>query len=151
MFANLLNQKRSVSIMVLACILITIFSSLSLAESLPLRPSSEATSIGLPPRESEDGLAVTENELINNLTKVLQPLFKGLNLVLGGIFGVYLIMVISRLYYERKKVQLLKAILYDLDKLNEHYKINNSRSRVGLVKKIMLKLNKWFRKGGNKK
>lgn len=78
--------------------------------------------------------------LQNGLQPVLntfQPLISELILVLGGIAGLYLIMVIARVFYERKKVKLLTKILYDLDHMNMHHGIKCSRDKKTLIQKII--------------
>ena len=52
---------------------------------------------------------------------VLQGLLDRINVLVGGIFGLYLIFILFRIHHERQKVRLLKHILYNLDQLNKHY------------------------------
>ncbi len=59
----------------------------------------------------------------------IQPFFKKLSVLVGGIFGLYFILIIIRVYYERKNVKLLEDIRYDLDHLNAHYDLANSSKR----------------------
>ena len=72
---------------------------------------------------------------LDSLYLLVQPFFKRLSLFVGGIFGLYLILILVRVYYERRKVKLLQAIRYDLDRLNMHYEIGYSTQKKG-----------WFRK-----
>ncbi|MBU0456755.1 MAG: hypothetical protein ABH824_07375 [Nanoarchaeota archaeon] len=66
----------------------------------------------------------------------LQPLYRKLNVLVGGIFGLYVILVLTRVYYERKKVKILQDIRYDLDNLNVYYKVPYSKEREKLIKKF---------------
>lgn len=83
---------------------------------------------------------VTSGTLQNGLQPVLstvQPFIADLIYIIGGIAGIYLIMIIARVYYERKKVKLLTKILYDLDHQNMHHGIKCSRDKKTLIQKII--------------
>ncbi|MBI2668882.1 hypothetical protein HYX14_03495 [Candidatus Woesearchaeota archaeon] len=73
---------------------------------------------------------------VQPLTDVLQPLIQQLLLLAGGIAGLYLLLLLTRVYYERKKVRILDDIRYDLDHLNIYYDIPASRHRLGIFKRF---------------
>jgi hypothetical protein len=52
------------------------------------------------------------------IAEVTIPIISRLNVLVGGIFGLYLILIVARIYYERRKVKILEDIRYDLDNLN---------------------------------
>jgi hypothetical protein len=66
---------------------------------------------------------------IQPLIDFFQPIFVKASLVVGGIFGVYLILLIARVHYERKKVKLLQDIRFDLDQLNMFHGIKTSKQK----------------------
>lgn len=84
------------------------------------------------------------SKLINGFTQPLQetiqPLINIAKYILGGIFGLYLLLVLVRIYYERKKVKLLKDIRFDLDHLNQHFGVSHSAHRKGFFGRIWAKL-----------
>tara|TARA_Y100000310_G_scaffold295459_1_gene326788 strand:+ start:4523 stop:4840 length:318 start_codon:yes stop_codon:yes gene_type:complete len=69
------------------------------------------------------------------LAEVIQPLIKQFTILFGGIAGLYLLLVLARVYYERKKVRLLKDIRFDLDQWNIHHKVSDSRERKGWIRR----------------
>lgn len=71
------------------------------------------------------------------LIDAIQPLITKISVLVGGLFGLYLILSLIRVYYEAKKVKLLQAIRYDLDQLNAHYSLPYSKTRPGLFKKTI--------------
>lgn len=89
-----------------------------------------------------DGL----QEGLQPILGIIQPFISQIVWVLGGIAGIYLIMVIARVHYERKKVRLLTKMLYDLDHLNMHHGIKCSRDKKGLIRRIIHKIAGLFRK-----
>ena len=70
------------------------------------------------------------------LIDIVRPLFVKLSFVVGGIFGAYIILIIIRVYYERKTVKLLKAIKFNLDESNKFHGIRYSSQRTGFFQKI---------------
>ena len=68
---------------------------------------------------------------IQPLVDLVQPIFLKASLLVGGIFGIYLILLIARVHYERKKVKLLQDIRYDLDQLNTFHGVKTSRQKKG--------------------
>jgi hypothetical protein len=67
---------------------------------------------------------------------LVQPFMGKISLMVGGLFGLYLIFIIARLYFEHKKVKLLYEIRYNLDKLNIYHGIKSSRERKHFVGRI---------------
>lgn len=118
-------QKKVLITLLIVLILITSVNAVLEPEELP-------------------GIIDTGAETAGNLVPALVPLieytspiFKKISLLVGGIFGLYLILIITRIYYERKKVRLLKDIRYDLDNLNMHYGLRYSRLNRGLVRRTI--------------
>lgn len=77
-------------------------------------------------------------EALQALVDLIGPFFVKLSVVVGGIFGLYFILILARVYYERKKVRLLQHIRYDLDHLNYHFKLPTSRQQIGFFHKYVL-------------
>ena len=69
---------------------------------------------------------------------LIRPFFLKLSVIVGGIFGLYVILIALRVYYERKNTILLQRILYDLDHHNQHYGIPSSRQKVGFFHRFFL-------------
>jgi hypothetical protein len=65
-------------------------------------------------------------ELVQPLINVVQPFFYKLSLLVGGLLGIYFLMLLARIYYDRKKVKILEDIRYDLDQLNRHHQLKSS-------------------------
>ncbi|MFA6462041.1 MAG: hypothetical protein WCV90_07295 [Candidatus Woesearchaeota archaeon] len=74
-------------------------------------------------------------ELADPFLQNFQPLFVKITLLFGGLFGLYLFILAMNLYYNRKKVKVLKDIRYDLDQQNIHNGLKYSHHRKkGVVK-----------------
>ena len=71
------------------------------------------------------------------LVDLIQPLILKASILVGGIFGLYLILITIRIYYERKKVKLLYDIRYDLDQMNISQGVTSSRQKKSIFRKIM--------------
>lgn len=67
--------------------------------------------------------------LFQPLMDVIVPVIGIASAIVGGIFGLYLIMLIIRAYYERKRYLVLKDIRYDLDYLNQHFGLPYSQKK----------------------
>lgn len=81
----------------------------------------------------------TSTDVLTGLEPVIEavsPYVLKVTVLLGGIAGVYALLLLGRLYYERKKVKILQQIRYDLDNLNMHYGIPHSRQKIGLMHKF---------------
>jgi len=73
----------------------------------------------------------------NFLTNALQPILQKISLLVGGIFGVYVILALMQVFRERKKVKLLQDIRNDLDLLTKHFGVKHSHERKSLFRKIL--------------
>jgi len=71
------------------------------------------------------------------LVDLVQPLVVKASILVGGIFGLYLILIIVRVYYERKKIKILHDIRYDLDQMNISQGVTSSRQKKGIFRKMM--------------
>lgn len=80
--------------------------------------------------------AIPIDSALQPLVETVRPFILQLSVILGGIFGLYLILILVRIYYERKNLKVLQAIRYDFDHLNEHYHIPSSRERVGWFRRL---------------
>ena len=70
---------------------------------------------------------------------MFQPFFAKLSLFAGGFLIIYILLLIAKVYYERKKVKLLGDIKYNLDALNEHQGISASKDQKNWFQKLMSK------------
>jgi len=84
------------------------------------------------------GDAVAE---LTTLIDTVRPLLLKLSLIAGGVLGLYILLLVMRVHYERKKVKVLQAIQYDLDQLNIHYGIPHSSQRKGFFQRAWAS---WF-------
>lgn len=90
--------------------------------------------------------AVDALELAQPLAETLQPLFYKASLLVGGLVGIYLILLAARVYYERRKVRILEDIRYDLDQMNMHYNVKHSRHHKRVLARMWEKLILYFKK-----
>jgi hypothetical protein len=79
---------------------------------------------------------INNSGIINSIANITQPIIAKTSLILGGIFGVYLILTIIRIIFEYRRVKLLKEIKYDLKQLNNHFKIKTYKNRPMLSHRI---------------
>ena len=70
------------------------------------------------------------------IADALQILFQKLNVLMGGIFGIYLIFILFRIHHERQKIKLLKSILYNLDQLNKFHHLPIAREQPGFWRRL---------------
>lgn len=82
--------------------------------------------------------------LIIQVMDKIQPLILHLSLLVGGIFGLYLIMTISKIYFDRKNNRLLQDIRFDLDQLNKHHGLRYSEHNRTSFEKIIDSLKQSF-------
>lgn len=75
--------------------------------------------------------------IVQPLTDSIRPLVINLSYLLGGIFGLYAVLIIVRIYYEKRAIRVLKDIRFDLDQLNSHYGLRTSKEQLGFFKKII--------------
>lgn len=76
-------------------------------------------------------------EGVQPLIDLVQPFFIKASIVVGGIFGIYLLLLLVRVHYERKKVKILQDIRYDLDNLNMHYGLKNSKHKRNFLRRFI--------------
>lgn len=81
-------------------------------------------------------LPIDVNAVLEPLITTIQPYLVKLSLLVGGIFGLYLIIIILRVYYDRKTLRLLKDIRYDLDNLNKHFGAMSSDEKKGVFSRV---------------
>ncbi len=65
------------------------------------------------------------------LVDVVRPLLVKVSVLIGGLFGLYIILLLVRIHYERRNMKLLESIRYNLDQLNRHFQVPSSRERKG--------------------
>ena len=53
---------------------------------------------------SNQSAGIDPGTLTQVLGEVIQPFMGRLSIAVGGLFGLYMIFIISRLHYERKKI-----------------------------------------------
>ena len=73
----------------------------------------------------------------NFLTNALQPILQKISLLVGGIFGIYVILAVMQIYRERKKVKLLQDIRNDLDLLTKHFGVKHSHEKRGILQRLL--------------
>lgn len=73
----------------------------------------------------------------NFLTNALQPLLEKVSLLVGGIFGIYIILTLMQFFRERKKIRLLQDIRNDLDLLTKHFGVKHSHPKRGLFRRLL--------------
>lgn len=72
----------------------------------------------------------------NFLTNALQPLLEKVSLLVGGIFGIYVILTLMQFFRERKKIRLLQDIRNDLDLLTKHFGVKHSHPKRGIFQRL---------------
>ncbi len=72
------------------------------------------------------------------LVEVIRPLLVKASLLVGGIFGIYIILILVRIHYERRNMKLLQHIRYNLDQQNYHYGIPSSREKKSLWHRLII-------------
>ena len=80
------------------------------------------------------------------LIDTIRPFFVKASVIVGGVFGIYLLLLFVRVHYERKKVKILKDIRYDLDQMNMHNSIPFSKNKKGKLTIYFQKLQGYFKK-----
>ncbi len=66
----------------------------------------------------------------------IQPILVKIGVIVGSVIGIYILLILIRIYYERKSYKILRDIRYDLDQLNTHYNLPNSTHRKGLIRRF---------------
>jgi hypothetical protein len=80
-------------------------------------------------------------QLLQPLMDVVGPIISTLSWMLGGIFGIYMLWLIIKIYYDHKRIKILKEIRNDIKFLREQAeskiesKNNNKKSKKKAKKK----------------
>lgn len=82
-------------------------------------------------------LGIDVGSIFQPVIDVIRPFLATLSLIFGGIFGLYVLLIILRVVYERKKVKLLRSIRFNTDQLNKHYGLPYSTQKKGLIGKAV--------------
>ncbi len=95
-------------------------------------------------------------EMFGPLVKIIAPILSTVSWVLGGAFGIYLILVIVKIYYDHKRIKILKEIRNDVKFLREQVSFDNASKLINIDKKESKKNNsknktKLKKKNSNKK
>lgn len=77
-------------------------------------------------------IALPDNFLIN----ALQPVLQKISLLVGGIFGIYVILAVMQFYRERKKIKLLQDIRNDVDLLTRHFGVKHTHQKGNLFQRL---------------
>ena len=94
--------------------------------------------------QTEDVIEAGVDAVFEPLFNIVRPIFFKMSLVLGGLFGIYALLLIVRVYYEYKKLKVLKAIRFNLDQANKHMGIRYStQRRADMIQKLV---NYWHEK-----
>ena len=88
----------------------------------------------------QSGIGNVAGDVAGQIESTLQPYITVVEYIIGGIFGLYFLLLLTRIYYERKKVNLLKDIRFDLDQLNQYYKVPHSAHRKGFFGRLWAKI-----------
>lgn len=83
-------------------------------------------------------LAEIDAGALQPLVEVIRPLLVKASLLVGGIFGIYIILILVRIHYERRNMKLLQQIRYDLDQQNYHYGIPSSQEKKGFWHRLII-------------
>ena len=127
-----MKKFQNAFILVLLFSLVTVFAQIGDRPDIPSDPFQNQFECQIPSSVIE--------ELTQPLQESFQPLIDIAKYILGGIFGLYFLLLLTRIYYERKKVNLLKDIRFDLDHLNKHFDVPHSAHRKGFFGRLWAKL-----------
>ena len=92
-------------------------------------------------------VAIGDASQVQALVDLIAPFIQQLSILVGGIFGVYIIFTLFRIYVEHKRTKILEDIRYNLDQLNIHYGVSCSRHRPGFFRRM----SRWLRDQFTKK
>ncbi len=73
---------------------------------------------------------------LDSILSAVQPLFVQLSVLFGGIVGLYIILILVKVYYEHKRTKILLDIRSDLERLNKHLKVPPVVKKPRFVKQI---------------
>ena len=119
-------MKRTILLFMFMLTIISMVSVMVCAENSPAQIIDQ-TQINL-----SEQLSPALEPIVNTI----QPLLEKISVIIGGLFGLYIILVLLRVYYERKTLRLLNDIRYDLDHLNMHYELPHSRESNGIFRRL---------------
>lgn len=85
-----------------------------------------------------EDLATLQLGTLQPLVEVIRPLIVKASLLVGGIFGLYIILIALRVHYERKNMKLLQHIRYDFDQLNKHHGIPSSQEQKSVFHRVII-------------
>src|SRR3989338_3785842 len=83
--------------------------------------------------------------------EAIRPLIIQASFLVGGLFGLYFILIILRVYYDRQILHTLQHIQYDLDKHNQHLGISSSRDKKHLMGRMWTYLKSLFKRSESKR
>ena len=72
----------------------------------------------------------------NFLTDALGPILQKISILVGGIFGIYVILTLLQIQRERKKIRLLQDIRNDLDLLTKHFGVKHAHEKRSIFRRI---------------
>ena len=80
--------------------------------------------------------------LLEPLVEIIGPIVGTVSWLLGGVFGVYLLLLIVRAYYDQKKVRIMKEMRDDLKFIRQQAAIQSAEQNYLVIdKKIPKKKN----------
>lgn len=88
---------------------------------------------------------VLGNEFFQGIVNTVTPLIAKLSLLVGGLFGIYLLLLIVRIYYERKNSKLLQDIRFLLDQQNKQLHLPTSHARRPWIARLLDWFVDWIR------
>jgi len=88
---------------------------------------------------------VLGNEFFQGIVNTVTPLITKLSLLVGGLFGIYLLLLIVRVYYERKNLKLLQDIRFLLDQQNKQLHLPTSHARRPWIARLLDWFVDWIR------
>ncbi|MDO8511555.1 MAG: hypothetical protein Q7S55_05320 [Nanoarchaeota archaeon] len=109
-------MKKSINWIIGLLFLVSLYGVLA-AESLPI----DLAEVNLPD---------------NLLTDALGPILQKISILVGGIFGIYVILTLLQIQRERKKIRLLQDIRNDLDLLTKHFGVKHAHEKKGIFRRI---------------
>ncbi len=73
----------------------------------------------------------------------ISPILGKLSVLIGGIFGLYVLLFLSRIYFERRRLKVLQDIRYNLEQLNGHFGVASSQHRLGPIRRAWQRFKTW--------
>ena len=81
-------------------------------------------------------LNMIETGQLQPIVDILTPLLTKISIFVGGIFGLYLLFVLIKIHYERKRTKILEDIRFNTDQLNIHFNLPYSKHRLSFLKRV---------------